>query len=178
MKSRLLFLFNTSLLFIISNSATAEVIRYEFEELTNDVSTLLFSSDRISFDFNKKDYGDVTVSEVTSIDDAITFHVDIEGYPPIIGKHVPVHISGIDSPEIESECETEKTKASKARQFTVEILRSAQAVELKNIERGEYFLIFADVYVDGKNLAESLIESGHARASDNGGRLNWCDTKY
>ena len=30
------------------------------------------------------------------------------------------------------------------------------------MQRGKYFRILADVYVDGKSLADGLIQSGHA----------------
>ena len=72
-------------------------------------------------------------------------------------------------------CESEKIKAREAKQFTVQALRSAKTIELKNIQRGKYFRILADVYVDGKNLADGLIKSGHARAHDGGKRLGWCE---
>ena len=56
-------------------------------------------------------------------------------------------------------------------------LRSAKVIELRNIQRGKYFRILADVYVDGQNLADGLIRSGHARLYDGGKRLGWCDGK-
>ena len=46
----------------------------------------------ISFSCYAKDYGNVTVSEVTSIYDADTFTVNIEGYPPIVGERIPVRL--------------------------------------------------------------------------------------
>jgi endonuclease YncB( thermonuclease family) len=33
---------------------------------------------------------------------------------------------------------------------------------LKNIKRGKYFRLIADVYVDGVNLGEQLVRQGHA----------------
>lgn len=46
----------------------------------------------ISVAANAKDYGNVTVKEVTSVYDADTFRVNIEGYPPIAGERVPVRV--------------------------------------------------------------------------------------
>jgi len=122
-----------------------------------------------------KDYGNVTVSEVTSIYDADTFRVNIEGYPPIVGERISIRVLGIDAPEIRGKCESEKIKAREAKQYTVQALRSAKTIELRNIQRGKYFRILADVYVDGDNLAERLIKVGHARVYDGGKRLGWCD---
>ena len=134
---------------------------------------LIFSL--LSFSIHAKDYGNVTVSEVTSIYDADTFTVNIEGYPPIVGERIAVRLLGVDTPEIKGKCESEKIKAREAKQFTVQAIRSAKTIELRNIQRGKYFRILANVYLDGNNLANSLIQSGHARAYDGGKRLGWCE---
>ncbi len=123
---------------------------------------------------NAKDYGSVLVKQVVSIYDADTFRVDIDGYPAIIGQRMPVRVLGVDAPELRGKCNSEKIKARQAKQFTVELLRSARTIELQNIQRGKYFRILADVYVDGLNLAELLISSGHARPYDGGKRAGWC----
>ena len=128
----------------------------------------------LSFSVTAKDYGNATVSEVTSIYDADTFRVNISGYPPIIGERMPIRVLGVDAPEIRGKCESEKIKAREAKQFTVQALRSAKTIELRNMQRGRYFRILANVYVDGKNLADGLIKSGHARPYDGGKRLGWC----
>ena len=120
-------------------------------------------------------HGNITVSEITSIYDADTFTININDYPPIIGKRIPVRVNGVDAPEIRGKCESEKLAAQKAKQFTEEILLSAKVVELRNIKRGKYFRIIADVYVDGKSLTEELIKSGHARPYHGGKRLGWCE---
>ena len=43
----------------------------------------------------------------------------------------------------------------------------------KNMRRGKYFRIVADVYADGKNLAEALVGSGMT-VRYNGGKENTC----
>ena len=121
-----------------------------------------------------KDYGNATVSKVTSIYDADTFRVNLDGFSPIIGERIPVRLLGVDTPEIKGKCESEKALARQAKQFTVKALRSARTIELRNIQRGKYFRILANVYVDGKNLADALIKAGHARSYDGGKRLGWC----
>ncbi|MCW8831420.1 MAG: thermonuclease family protein [Gammaproteobacteria bacterium] len=83
-------------------------------------------------------------------------------------------MNGVDAAEIRGKCESEKIAAKKAKQFTVNALRSAKVVELRSIKRGKYFRILADVYVDGLNIAEALIRSGNARPYHGGKRLEWC----
>ena len=129
----------------------------------------------LSFSTSAKNYGNVIVLEVTSIYDADTFRVNIEGYPPIAGQRIPIRVLGVDAPELKGKCESEKIKARQAKQFTVEALRSAKVIELRNTQRGKYFRILADVYIDGKSLADGLIKAGHARVYDGGKRLSWCD---
>jgi len=122
-----------------------------------------------------KTYGSVIIAEVTSIYDADTFRANIKEYPPIVGEHMSIRVLGIDAPEIRGKCETEKIMASQAKQFTVQALRSAKIIELRNIKRGKYFRLLANVYVDGHNLAQQLIHAGHARPYDGGKRTGWCN---
>ena len=45
-----------------------------------------------------------------------------------------------------------------------------------NMMRGKYFRIVADVYADGENLAEALIDTGIAVRYDGGKKNNsWCE---
>jgi micrococcal nuclease len=48
------------------------------------------------------------------------------------------------------------------------LLKNAKVIELKNMKRGKYFRIVADVYYDGKNLAEILIKNKLAVKYDGG----------
>lgn len=124
--------------------------------------------------YAKKQYGTATVSKVTSIYDADTFRVNIEGWPAIIGEHVPVRVKGVDAPEIRGKCKIEKHLARVAKQFTVEQLRTAKEIRLTNIERGKYFRLLADVEIDGQLLADKLIKAEIARTYLGGKRYDWC----
>lgn len=87
---------------------------------------------------------------------------------------VPIRVKGVDAPELRGECQTETVKARKAKQFTVARLRAARQIRLDGIERGKYFRLLADVYVDGESLGQALILAGHARRYDGGTRVGWC----
>lgn len=93
-----------------------------------------------------KEYGTLLVTEVTSVFDADTFRVNIKDVSPIIGQRMPVRVLGVDAPEIRGKCQAEKVKARLAKQFTVEQLRSAKTIELRNVRRGKYFRLLANVY--------------------------------
>ena len=52
--------------------------------------------------------------------------------------------------------------------MVADILKDAEQITLKNMERGKYFRIAADVIVDGENLADVLIEAGMPVKYDGG----------
>lgn len=127
------------------------------------------------------DYGSVTVDEVTSFYDGDTIRVTINEWPPVIGERIPVRIAGIQSPERRSRCDTEAEKererelAADARIYLVERLRSAETVELRQIERGSFFRVIAEVWVDGVNVGDEMLEAGHAVPYEPGqGGQQWC----
>jgi len=146
---------------------------------TNYFLTVLLSA-IISLSLNaeslsNKNYGAVTVSEVTSIYDGDTFRANIKEYPGLVGHRMGIRINGIDTPEMRGKCQKEKDLAKKAKQFTVAQLRKADKIELHNMKRGKYFRIVADVFVDGNNLAQMLIENDLAVIYDGGHKAkDWC----
>ncbi|MCX4027487.1 thermonuclease family protein [Endozoicomonas sp. SM1973] len=121
-----------------------------------------------------KEFGTAVVKEVTSIYDGDTFRVNIKGWPNIVGERISIRVKGVDTPEIRGQCEKEKKLARKAKQHTVSLLRSAKKIELRNMQRGKYFRILANVYIDGKSLTDSLIKAKLARPYDGGKRQGWC----
>ena len=123
-----------------------------------------------------KTFGSVTIAEVTSIYDGDTFRANIPDYPPIIGQHMGIRINGVDTPEMRGQCEQEKVLARKAKQYTVTMLRSAKTIELRNMQRGKYFRIVADVYADGQSVGEVLVREGLAVVYNGGKKVkDWCE---
>ena len=99
--------------------------------------------------------------------DTITFN--LPNLHPIIGKKIAIRVNGIDTPEIRGKCDKEKYNAEQAKGMVEEFLKDAEHIDLKNMGRGKYFRIVADVYADGENLAEALIDAGMA-VRYNGGK--------
>lgn len=124
---------------------------------------------------SEKSYGTAFVSEVTSIYDGDTFRVNLKDYPEIIGERIGIRINGIDTPEMRAQCQKEKKLAQQAKQFSVTQLRNAKHIELRNMRRGKYFRIVADVYVDGKDLGKMLVDNALAVPYDGGHKgKDWC----
>ena len=105
--------------------------------------------------------------------DTITFN--LPDLHPIIGEKISVRVNGIDTPEIKGNCEKEKYHAQQAKEMVADILKDAEQITLKNIERGKYFRIAADVLVDGEDLGDMLVEAGVAVRYDGGKKSHkWC----
>jgi endonuclease YncB( thermonuclease family) len=106
--------------------------------------------------------------------DTITFN--LPNLHPIIGKNIRVRLNGIDTPEIKGICDKEKHDAEQARDIVGDILKDAEKITLKNIQRGNYFRIASDVIIDGESLADILSEAGMAVRYDGGKKTHkWCD---
>jgi endonuclease YncB( thermonuclease family) len=95
--------------------------------------------------------------------DGDTITVSIPQWPDIVGKNISVRIYGIDTPEIRGTSGTVKEKARNAKRLTESLCRKADVLELRNVRRGKYFRIVAEVYADGKSIAEILLKYGLAK---------------
>lgn len=87
---------------------------------------------------------------------------------------MPIRIKDIDTPELRGKCQAEKEAARAAKQFSVAKLRAGNIIQLRAIERGKYFRLLADVWIDGKSLGAALISAGHAVPYDGGKKVSWC----
>lgn len=125
--------------------------------------------------FAKTTFGDVVVSRVVSVYDGDTYRVDIDHWPALVGQNAPIRVKQVDTPELRGKCPSEKALAKQAKIFTQALLRNSAQVELRNIERGKYFRILADVYIDNQSLASLLIANNLARPYQGGKRSGWCE---
>lgn len=97
-------------------------------------------------------YGQVVVDEVVRVYDGDTITVNISEWPPLLGQEIGIRVNGIDTPEIRGECDEEKELAYQAKDLVIQTLADAEVIELRNLDRGKYFRVVADVYVDGVNI--------------------------
>jgi len=139
-------------------------------------SAVILLSTFVSTDaFAGQNYGSVVISKVTSVYDGDTFRANIPNYPPLIGENIGIRINGIDTPEIRGKCAKEISLAKDAQRFAEKTLRSAKVVELRNLQRGKYFRIVADVYADGVNVGDELVKESLAVVYDGGKKVkDWC----
>ena len=122
-----------------------------------------------------KDFGDYNNAIYLRNYDGDTITFNLPELHPIIGEKISIRVNGIDTPEIRGKCEKEKYDAKQAKEMVADILKDAEQIVLRNMERGKYFRIAADVFVDGENLADMLIEAGVAVRYGGGKKVHkWC----
>ena len=108
--------------------------------------------------------------------DADTVTFDIPHIHPLIGKNINIRVRGVDTPEIKTKNSCEKKRALLAKERVASLLKNAKRIDLKNITRGKYFRIVADIQIDGKSLADYLLSRDLAYAYDGGRKkkVDWC----
>lgn len=108
--------------------------------------------------------------------DGDTVTVDIPNVHPLLGKKISVRVRGVDTAEVRTKEKCEKQASRRARKLVKSLLKHAKRIDLQNVERDKYFRILADVYVDGKSIAEILLKNKLAVAYDGGSKAktNWC----
>jgi len=139
------------------------------------MNVLLILSLSLSFLYSEQ-YQDIKISRIDSVYDGDTIFVDIDSYPDIIGKRIGIRVRRIDAPEIRTNCIREKELAHKAKEHVIYFLKKCENIYLRNIERGKFFRIAADVYCDEKSLSQSLIKNNLAFPyNENSHRTRLCD---
>ena len=124
----------------------------------------------------KQNFGDYEGAIYVRNYDGDTITFNLPNLHPIIGKKIRVRLNGLDTPEIRGKCDKEKYDAEQAREMVGDILKDAEKITLKNMQRGNYFRIASDVIIDGESLADILIEASMAVRYDGGKKTHkWCD---
>jgi hypothetical protein len=115
------------------------------------------------------DYGRAVVEKALRVDSQCRVFCDIQDWPAIIGKEMPIQIRGLDP---------KQSFSLPTRQFILETLTAASSqnpaptepnqparpkVLLEHIQRGEAFCLVADVKVDGQDLGQMLVDKGYAK---------------
>ena len=123
----------------------------------------------------EKSYGTLTDVRFVKNYDGDTITVDLKGQHPLFGDDISVRIAGIDTPEIKGKCAQEKELAREAKKVVHKIMSTARKIRLKNVQRGKYFRILADVQADRKDVADILVKKGLAVRYDGGTKgFDWC----
>tara|TARA_R100000951_G_C2588395_1_gene164209 strand:- start:32 stop:739 length:708 start_codon:yes stop_codon:yes gene_type:complete len=112
--------------------------------------------------------------QVVSVYDGDTFKIDLPSMHPLFGDDLSIRLFGVDTPEMRGTTDEVKALAMQAQQVTEKALKGASKIELRNPQRGKYFRIISEVWIDGESLAEMLKKKGLAKDYDGeGARPEW-----
>jgi micrococcal nuclease len=112
--------------------------------------------------------------QVVDVYDGDTFKIDLPSMHPLFGDDLSIRLFGVDTPEMRGTTDEVKALAMQAQQVTEKALEGASKIELKNPQRGKYFRIISEVWIDGESLAEMLKAKGLAKDYDGeGARPEW-----
>jgi len=107
--------------------------------------------------------------EVTRIVDGDTVDVDCGGGVD------RVRLMGFDTPEsFRAGCASEAARALAAERYLTAKIARAARLDFAFQGRDRYDRRLAVMRVDGRDIADVMIEAGHARVYDGGRRQGWC----
>ena len=109
---------------------------------------------------------------VNPVYDADTFKVVFDGLPDMFNP-MAIRVRGYDCPEIRGGDSCSKEHAKEYRDFLIALFRTTENIELRNIEKGKYFRLVADVYLDGVPLWYLMTYTDRCRKYDGGTRKEW-----
>ena len=92
----------------------------------------------------------------------------------LFGDNLSIRVLGIDTPEMKGTSDEVKALAMQAREVTEKALLGGTKIKLRNVQRGKYFRVVAEVWIDGESLADTLTAEGLAKDYDGeGARPEW-----
>ena len=140
------------------------------------LSGLKASDEGIQVKYLRNYDGDTITVELTELGE-----MDKDSKFSLFWKKMSVRVNGVDTPEIRTRCAQEKVLGKQAKALVKDVLKDAEYLSLRNVKRGKYFRIVADIIInpgtpDEVNLKDILLESGLAVAYDGGKKTkNWCE---
>ena len=88
--------------------------------------------------------------QVVDVYDGDTFKIDLPSMHPLFGDDLSIRLFGVDTPEMRGTTDEVKALAMQAQQVTEKALEGASKIELRNPQRGKYFRIISEVWIDGE----------------------------
>lgn len=116
----------------------------------------------------------LTPDQIAEVYDGDTFKINLPKQVPIFGDKLSIRLAGVDTPEMKGTSDEVRALAKQARELTEKALQGADQIELRNPQRGKYFRIVSEVWIDGESLADMLKEKDLAKDYDGDGpRPEW-----
>lgn len=107
-----------------------------------------------------KDYGDFSNVEIIKVYDGDTVVCNIKDLHPIIGEKIRIRLCDINAPEINDDRDDIQELAEQAKEYLSEAVKKAKKIELKKCSRDRYFRIDAQLWLDGVNIGQEMMNKG------------------
>lgn len=115
------------------------------------VCILFFNTLIFSYDINY-----IKVDKIIRVYDGDTIYVDIYSFHPLLGDNIGIRLKGIDTPELRNK--KTKKRSLELKHLLYKKLNNCKHIYLKNMKRGKYFRIVADVYCEEENINEYMLK--------------------
>ena len=106
--------------------------------------------------------------QVVDVYDGDTFNIDLPSMHPLIRDDISIRLFGVDAPEMKGTADEVKALAMQAQELTEKALKGQARSRLRNPQRGKYFRIISEVWIDGESLVEILKVKGLAKDCEGG----------
>lgn len=116
--------------------------------------------------------------EITRVIDGDTVEIAVDFLPKPLPPKLSIRVMGVDTPEKapRAQCDAEAVLARKATAFTKSAVASAKDINVEILKWDKYGgRVLGTVVLDGRGLAEMLIEAGLARPYKGEAKSSWCE---
>lgn len=102
------------------------------------------------------------VERLISVYDGDTIRVDLQGDNDLFFKNISIRFARIDTPEMRATSNQERQKAIQAKMALIAKLATCKKIVLRDVKRGKYFRLVAEVYCDHENVNNMMLKRGLA----------------
>lgn len=114
--------------------------------------------------------------KVLRVIDGDTVEISAPFLPKPLKPEMGLRILGIDTPEkdFRAQCDSENKLGHAATDFTTNLVKNAKRIKVEIVDKDKYFRLLGNLIIDGKSLADSLIENKLAREYHGEKKESWC----
>ncbi len=114
--------------------------------------------------------------KILKVIDADTILVSAPFMPEPLKKQMAMRLSNVDTPNVKrwANCEKEASLGNEAKKYVEDLIKNSKNQEIKISGYDKYGRWLGQIYLDGKSISESLIETKLAKKYFGGKKESWC----
>lgn len=120
---------------------------------------------------NAADYGPYDIT-VTRVIDGDTIKADIHIWPDLT-HNASIRVRGVNTPETRTRSDCERDEGLAAKAFVQSIIDKANTITIDQVSHDKYGRVLARVLIDGNDLTQQLITTGHGIPYNGERRGEW-----